>query len=194
MVVSFCAPSSACQDQRWYGHKLESGMSKSYRRLAHHLLGYLVSWLHWQPHSVRLLDLLRCMAFHPELPLNLREWADERVCGFVDDYAPVAPWPRRLQWFYDHEILPLRTFRLRMLRHFPLEAIRATPPQLLIDLIGLQPPRMVSYFLVEIVCLADEFLADLPEAAQVGQRMYYTRLLALHHLRVRHLPNRYTAV
>ena len=113
------------------------------------------------------------MAFHPELPLSLREWADERVCGFVEDPAPPAPWPRRLQWFYDHEILPLRTFRLCMLRHLPPEAVRATPPLLLVDLMALQSPRMVAYLLVEIACLADEALADLPEPAWKGQSIYF---------------------
>ena len=80
----------------------------THRPFAHHLLGILTSWLHWQPRAIRLLDLLTCMAHHPEVSLTMREWADERVLGFV------------IQRFYDHEILPLCNFRLGMFRHFPL--------------------------------------------------------------------------
>ena len=85
------------------------------------------------------------------------------------------------------ELEHLRGFAPRMLRRLPPPALLATPPLLIQDLARLSSPGARQYLFVEVICLADKALEQIPGPEQPGHPLFQTRGDAINALRLTRL-------
>ena len=127
------------------------------RPLALRLLRHLATWLVWPPGNPRLRAVVHLVASSNNYPTDLHTWAS-RISGGPP--FPASPERLRTDWAEHTQVM---TFRVAMLRYLPIQAIRATGPDIFLETMPHLPLQLRDSFLVDLISLADDSLQDLPD-------------------------------
>ena len=149
------------------------------------LVRQLATWLTYPPASFRLHEVLHCVAQRSAFPAAERRWAARLL--LQESREPPFPHVQiqYTQACLDREIDELRGFRLPMLRHLPKRAVRATTPQVFLDLAKTYVPTMIPFLQTEIIALAELLLEELHPRHHAGEQIYHALLLTRQQRRLR---------